>query len=640
MMNTRVKAVVAGSVGALLLLLLVAHWTARIVADSDYQGISTLLSEQARQFSGNLPSYYTRIESTEQLHSAVASLGSARLTSILLDKTTRVIASGPANNLATELATYIHNPDGVSGGGHISHKNQRYVWGSAALSGSPYHLVLLYRLDTSDAWYPAWLVDSRFLPLAVVLVFAAGWLGYRSGIYIEWATALGNTVKSQALADPLTGLPNRALFIDRLRQQIHLGRRSGQTLAVCHLNLDRFSSINEFLGSVGGDQLLALVGQRILKSLRTSDTVARLNADQFLILLNAIDESQILHVAQKVLRNLEESFQIGEHNLFVRGNIGIAIYPHHGEDEQVLRTHAESAMKVAKKAGTDVIVYNKKHDEYTIRHLALVNDLHQAITQNGFELYFQPKIDVRQREIVSVEVLLRWNHPRLGAVSPEQFIPVAEQTGLIQPLTQLVINGALKACAQLHQRGFPLTVAVNVSMYNLIDSSFERKISEHLAEHDVASRYLELEITESAMMSNPVRSKELLQVLAMRGLRFSIDDFGTGYSSLTYLKQIPLDELKIDKSFVLQMLREKNETAIAKTILGLGKDLGLRVVAEGVESQEVLDRLRQLGCTVFQGFHLCRPLAFEEFAAWLETVRETYRVLDETPLRTTGTSVT
>jgi diguanylate cyclase (GGDEF)-like protein len=641
MANLRIKTIAACILGAVLLFGSIAKWA--LVADHDHENrrVSRLLAEYAQKFSFDIPSYYTRPEAIEQLRAAITNLGTPRIYSILVDKTGRTLASGPSSRPEGQVARIvqaIEPRDLAVGSGSLELDGREHIWTSTAVAGTSYILLLVYELETAPGLIMTWIADPSAWAILLGLVALSGWMGQRLGALLEWAKALDNTIKAQALYDTVTGLPNRALFIDRLRQQIHLGRRRGHVLAVCHLNLDRFSSINEFLGASGGDRLLWAVGQRVLKTIRESDTVARLDSDQFLVLLNAIDENQILYVAQKILRSLQESFQIGDHNLFVRGNIGIALYPQHGEDEQTLRQHAESALKVAKKANTDVIVYHKKHDDYSVRHLALVNDLHTAITQNHLELFVQPKVNVETSTIVSAEVLLRWNHPLQGTLSPDHFIPIAEQTGLIQPLTTWVLESALKNCASMHRIGYPLTVAVNISMYNLMDTDFESRVTELLQRYQVEPRFLELEITESAMMSSPSRTKELLAMLDSLGVRFSIDDFGTGYSSLNYLKQLPVDELKIDKSFVLQMRTDDSETAIARTIIGLGRDLGIRVVAEGVESQELEDVLRGLGCPIMQGNHLCRALPWQDFIEWLQSDSQRYDVRSVSPATVDSTA--
>jgi diguanylate cyclase (GGDEF)-like protein len=626
-MTLRIKLTLASALGGLALSLLVAHWAARGADAAESGKTVALLEELARKFSNDLPSYYTRPESAAQLQAAVVNFGTARITSVLLDKAGQIIAAGPVTTPSNRVKTLI---DAIGarhlgvGFGRSVLGDRSYVWSVSEVNGTSYSLILLYSDGSPVSLLPAWLSNAALWPLLALLTAASGWLGFRYGTMHEDNAVLDAALRSQAIHDALTGLPNRALCTDRLRQQIALARRNGQNIAVGHVNLDRFRTINELLGTARGDQLLRMVGQRLQRAVRESDTVARHSGDQFLVLLNNVDENQVLYVAHKIMRSLDESFDVNEHNLFVRGNMGIALYPQHGEDEQLLIQHAEVALRVAKKANTDVIVYNKKHDEYSVRHLALVNDLHAAITQNRFELFYQPKIDVTQRRITAAEVLLRWNHPHHGPVSPDQFIPVAEQTGLIQPLTQSVLNAALRHCAQIHQRGHPITVAVNVSMYNLLESDFDRKVKQLLSTWNVDPQHLELEITESAMMSNPARSKELLVAMDAFGLRLSIDDFGTGYSSLTYLKQLPVDELKVDKSFVLQMEQSDDDAAIVRTIIGLGRDLGLQVVAEGVESAQLLERLRHLGCSVMQGNFLCRPMPFDEFAAWLDSNKNAY----------------
>ena len=620
-MNAKFKLSLLFAAGGLLLAFLIEYGFARVISSGEYHRDATLLNQYAKKFSSDLPAYYTRPESFAQLQAAVTNLGLARLSAILLDKSGRIIAVGPAS-LSLDRAAALAQQIGVkalgNSEGHVDIDDTPYVWSTIPVAGTSYFLALIYAAEHSQSVLTEWPANAVLFMLMCMVAAVCGGLGFQQGALIEKTRTLSLALQTQSLHDALTGLPNRNLFIDRVRQQIQHGRRTGQSLAVCHVNLDKFSNINELLGMAHGDQMLRLVGQRLGKSVRESDTIARASADQFLILLNNVDENQVLLVAQKIMSCLQESFDIGEHNLFVRGNIGIALYPHHGEDEQALMQHAEIALRVAKKANTDVIVYNKKHDEYSIKHLALVNDIHNAIMQNQFELFFQPKVHIADGTTRSAEVLLRWNHPQQGQISPAQFIPVAEQTGLIQPLTQWVINNALDHSAQLQQLGYDLTVSVNISMYNLIENDFDRKVRELLSLWSIPPQRLELEITESAMMSNPARSKELLTQLDAFGLRLSIDDFGTGYSSLTYLKQLPVDELKIDKSFVLQMHQDENDAAIVRTIVGLAHDLGLQVVAEGVELEVQLQQLRKFGCDVAQGNHLCQPLPFKDFVVWLE----------------------
>ena len=620
-MNVKFKLSLLFAAGGLILALLLEYGIAHVISNGAAHRDATLLNEFAKKFSSDLPAYYTRPESFAQLQAAVANLGGARLSAIMLDKFGRVITVGPLT-LPLDRATALAQKIGVSAlgasKGHLVVDGTSYVWSTTSVTGTSYSLALFFAVEHTQSEFTQWPANAIVLGLLCLFAVVFGWLGFHFGALIEKTRSLRADVKTQSLHDTLTGLPNRGLFIDRVRQQIQHGRRSGQNLAVCDVNLERFSNINELLGEANGDQMIRLVGQRLGKAVRESDTIARVGADQFLILLNNIDENQVLQVAQKIMRCLQESFDIGDHNLFVRSNLGIALYPQHGEDEQTLIQHAEIALRVAKKANTDVIVYNKKHDEYSIKHLALVNDIRTAITQDQFELYFQPKVSIADGITRSAEVLLRWHHPHQGQISPAHFIPVAEQTGLIQPLTQWVINNALNYSAQLQALGFDLTLSVNISMYNLIENDFDRKIRELLALWSISPQNLELEITESAMMSNPARSKELLTQLDAFGLRLSIDDFGTGYSSLTYLKQLPVDELKIDKSFVLQMHRDENDASIVRTIVVLAHDLGLQVVAEGVELEVQLEQLRKFGCDVAQGNFLCPPQPFKEFIAWLE----------------------
>ena len=426
-------------------------------------------------------------------------------------------------------------------------------------------------------------------------------------------------LEHQTLHDALTGLPNRVLMQDRLEQAIQLMKRNNGSMALLLLDLDRFKEVNDSLGHQVGDELLQQVGQRLEALLRHSDTVARLGGDEFAIVAPNTDNRQAAQFAEKIARAIKDVFQVGKQNLYVGVSIGVAVYPHHGTDAGTLIRHADIAMYSAKRNNLDYSVYELTRDKRRVDKLALVGDLHDELknTEN-LQLYYQPLIDLVSHEVVAVEALLRWSHPQLGSVSPDQIIKMAEHTGLIASLTQWVIDTTLSETSHLRQAGKRLGVAVNLSAWNMQDPELPTTIARILEKHAVPGRQLTLEITESAMMSDPVRARKILMQLGKMGLNLAVDDFGMGFSSLGYLKMLPVNELKIDKSFVTNMRGDKNDAIIVHSIIELAHNLGLRVTAEGVENQQTLSQLQQRKCDMAQGFHISPPLPADALQQWLQ----------------------
>ena len=426
-------------------------------------------------------------------------------------------------------------------------------------------------------------------------------------------------LEHQTLHDALTGLPNRVLMQDRLEQAIQLMKRNNGSMALLLLDLDRFKEVNDSLGHQVGDELLQQVGQRLEALLRHSDTVARLGGDEFAIVAPNTDNRQAAQFAEKIARAIKDVFQVGKQNLYVGVSIGVAVYPHHGTDAGTLTRHADIAMYSAKRNNLDYSLYELTRDKRRVDKLALVGDLHDELknTEN-LQLYYQPLIDLFSHEVVAVEALLRWSHPQLGSVSPEQIIKMAEHTGLIASLTQWVIDTTLSETSHLRQAGKRLGVAVNLSAWNMQDPELPTTIARILEKHAVPGRQLTLEITESAMMSDPVRARKILMQLGKMGLNLAVDDFGMGFSSLGYLKMLPVNELKIDKSFVTNMRGDKNDAIIVHSIIELAHNLGLRVTAEGVENQQTLSQLQQRKCDMAQGFHISPPLPADALQQWLQ----------------------
>jgi diguanylate cyclase (GGDEF)-like protein len=411
----------------------------------------------------------------------------------------------------------------------------------------------------------------------------------------------------QALHDALTGLPNRLLFKDRIEAALH--SRNHAPSAVMLIDLDHFKEINDTLGHHAGDVLLQEVAARLSAELADAGTVARLGGDEFGVLLPAIARSgDAMMVAQRLLGRLREPFTIEGLTLEVDASIGIACHPAHGEDVEQLNQRADIAMYAAKEGGRGFVMFEPQLDRYSPRRLALAGALRQAIADGEIVLYFQPKADLASGRIVGVEALARWQHPELGLVGPTEFVPIAEQTGLIGPLTSHVLNEALRQVRVWRDGGLELSVAVNLSARSFLDAQLAAEIPPLLERWGIEAEMLELEITESMLMIDPGRAKATLDRLSSIGLSLSVDDFGTGYSSLANLKRLPVDGIKIDKSFVMDMAHDPSDAAIVRSTIDLAHNLGLRVVAEGVENQESWRRLREQGCDLAQGFHVSRPL--------------------------------
>jgi diguanylate cyclase (GGDEF)-like protein len=422
----------------------------------------------------------------------------------------------------------------------------------------------------------------------------------------------------QAFHDALTGLPNRTLFYDRAQQAILASRRDGEVTALLLIDLDRFKEVNDTLGHHIGDLLLKEVGPRLQDILRAADTVARLGGDEFgLVLRNVTDPDEIGHVVDRITTALEQPFVVEDLRLDIEASIGIALYPEHGEDAETLMQRADVAMYVAKTTNSGHAIYTARLDQYSPDRLSLVGELREALNQRQLVVHYQPKVAMRPRTVEGVEALVRWHHPQRGRINPDEFIPLAEQTGLIKPLTMFVLDQALQQCHAWHQAGHQIGVAVNLSVRVLQDTHLPQDVARLLQAHAVEPRWLNLELTESIIMADPTRAMEILTSLDAMGVRLSIDDFGTGYSSLAYLKRLPVHEIKIDKSFILNMTIDDNDAMIARSTIDLGRNLGLRVVAEGVETVQVWDELAAMGCDVAQGYYFSPPAPADTITRWL-----------------------
>ena len=424
----------------------------------------------------------------------------------------------------------------------------------------------------------------------------------------------------QAFHDHLTGLPNRLLFRLSLGQAIENAAAGGGRIAVMLMDLDHFKEINDSLGHHVGDRLLAAVGPRLAETLREGDLMARLGGDEFGILLPEFpDESTAVGITQRLLEGLHRPVSVDELDLDVSGSIGIAFYPDHAEDADTLLRHADVAMYAAKEAGTGFEIYDELIDRHKPELVKLISQVRPAIDDGQFRMYLQPKIGLSDGRVAGAEALIRWHHPTLGRLSPADFIPMVEKTVLLQPLTHWALSDVLRTWRRWSDEGIRIPVAVNVSPRTLLDQDLPEVVDQLLERWGVPARFLRLELTESFLVADSGRSDAVLNGLARVGVGLSIDDFGTGFSSLSYLKRLPIEEIKIDRSFVSNMLERVEDFTIVRATVELGRNLGLRVVAEGVQDRETFDRLGDFGCDEAQGFYIARPLEPEEFWRWLST---------------------
>lgn len=439
------------------------------------------------------------------------------------------------------------------------------------------------------------------------------------GLALLEARNIGVAMRHQALHDSLTNLPNRVLLQDRLQHAVLAAKREKNMFALIMLDLDQFKEINDTLGHQAGDLVLQQIAARLQNALRGSDTVARLGGDEFAILLPAVTGyPAVLIAAQKILGILRLPLTIENRTLHIGASLGIVLFPEHGDDPARLLRCADVAMYSAKRGKTGFAIYDTEQDFQNAKQIALQNDLELAIETNQFVLHYQPKIDLETNYICGVEALVRWEHPKDGLIFPDSFIPIAEHNGLINPLTHLVLEMAIRQAKVWQQKGLILPIAVNISAINLQDQKFTDKVVEVMSNHAASPDLLEMEITESALMVNPLCAIETIKKLRDVGISISIDDFGTGYSSMAYLKKLVVGKIKIDKSFVMEMSKNANDKVLVRAIIDLAHNLGLTVIAEGVETREAMDELKLLHCDTAQGYYISRPVTAEAFSAWVE----------------------
>ena len=487
------------------------------------------------------------------------------------------------------------------------------------------------------------LIREAFVPLlpaqlfSALLAMAAVYLAIQLGTtglavlgltFVIFQYLVGELLKSKqrseelqrvATTDDLTGLANRERFRVVVQERVAEAEHSERGFAVMLMDLDRFKEINDTLGHHYGDVLLRDLGPRLVTAIGPDGLIARLGGDEFGVLPppGTHDVAVLEKVIGRLTECVNEPFAVDELSLEVGASIGVARYPDDGDDSHALMRCADIAMYAAKEAQCDYKVYAAEQNQHSVRRLSVLSDIRRALASDEIVVHYQPIIDLDDLSVRGAEGLVRWQHPELGLIPPGAFVQTVEQTGLIGPLTRRVLEHSIAECAAWHRDGRDLSVAVNLSVRNLLDRDLPMEIERLLTAYSLPAWALQLEITESMIMSDPDRALTTVTRLSDLGVRLSVDDFGTGYSSLANLRRLPINELKIDRSFVSPMLRDESDLIIVRSTINLGHDLGLRIIAEGVEDGATLERLARLGCDLAQGYHLSRPMPSDAFNVWL-----------------------
>jgi len=538
---------------------------------------------------------------------------------LLIQKNNKILYSAGNNDFDLLLVSQQLNSaySDKSKHGLVHLNGDEYYWAISDLPNKDYKLIMLEPAANEEVQI-AKKLKLRLFTTGAIILWLAVWISLLLSTRIsKQLDEKNDQLKHMAMHDSLTGLPNRKLLNDRLEQLFLQSQRENLVFALFLIDLDRFKEINDTLGHQFGDELLKMVSTRLMGSTREKDSISRLGGDEFAVLLPQTDLGGSKFCAERILNAMDAPFFINNISTESKASIGIAVFPEHGESVQALMRHADIAMYQAKKSQSGYALYDPVQNKHSLRRLKLMNDLRVAIENKKIHIAYQPLIKCDLKTIDSVEALARWQHHELGNVSPDEFIPMAEQMGLIRLLTLQILEQAVDDCKRWHRQGYTFGININLSTYCLQDFSLPDEIKAILKNGGLDAGKVELEITETALMHDLSRAGKILNKLSDAGLQLAIDDFGTGFSSLNYLKNLPIDTLKIDKSFILDMHNSSNDHAIVKTIIELGHNLNCQVVAEGVENQQTVDSLKSLGVDILQGFFYSKPLNSCDFQQWL-----------------------
>jgi len=500
----------------------------------------------------------------------------------------------------------------------IELSDKQYYWAVSPLPDVQYELVMLEPASTADSDIASTL-KLRLVTSGFVILWVAVWIGLILSSKISRELDKKNLqLQHLALHDTLTGLPNRTLLNDRIERILFDAKRHQQSFALFLIDLDRFKEINDTLGHHFGDKLLKVVSVRLKESVRLNDSIARLGGDEFAVLLPHTDYKGAELCANRILYAMSKPFVIDNITTESKASIGISIFPEHAQEADELMKYADIAMYQAKQSQSGFALYDPEQNKHSVRRLRLMSDLRDAVKNQNIHLAYQPVVDTTSQDLAYVEALARWDHPELGGIPPDEFISMAEQMGLINVLTMQILDQSLKDLARWNKQGYDFGVSVNLSVYSVQNLSLPDDIQALLQMHGVAAEKVQLEITETALMQDLARAGKVLSALSELGVQLAIDDFGTGFSSLNYLKKLPVDALKIDRSFISDMCTDQTDRAVVKTVIELGHNLDCQVVAEGVEDQSTLDLLDQMSVDKLQGYFISKPIGKYDLEAWLQ----------------------
>jgi len=574
---------------ALVVLGLFGSVAYRVAIDSQTRSETALLQTYAEREAADLADKIGSDISAGHLEAIMRQRADQQVLGFITDVNGSIVANSELMRLFgddVDAYPWTNFGSGEADAGRLVFGDETYLWHAATIASLPYKFYLIHRVQAADL-APLTQLGTRLLVTAGIIIWIAAWGALiLSAMFTKGIERKNREIEHRSLHDALTELPNRIWLGPHMEQVLARAASKNTSVAVLVMDMDRFKEINDTLGHDCGDELLKLVVARMRNVVRKTDAIVRLGGDEFVIVMEGHSIEQAEGAAQRILDSTSSSFRLKQVNIDARMSIGIAMYPSHGEDGNLLIRRAEVAMYEAKQKNAGYATYTPDNDPYNLRRLTLLGDLGEAISREQLSLLYQPKVDIASRRIVGAEALLRWTHPDLGSISPGEFIPLAEHGGMIKYITLWVLNEALQQQAKWLRDGIDLSVAVNISAKNLQDRKFPQQLAKLLSTWNTKPEHLELEITESAVMIDPIQALEVLTELDAMNVGLSIDDFGTGYSSLAYIKKLPVDTIKIDRSFVMDMTGDSNDAAIVRATIGMAHNLGLKVVAEGIETHE------------------------------------------------------